>query len=103
MAASATIDLLLQVALILGLGRSIDSLSVGLWFISIFLTTGGKDLAGIAIIIHVAIFAMIIISKSTITSSLIDSATASISYAASPIVSINIVATSTAAFATLAV
>ena len=73
------------------------SLFVGLWLISMILTTRDKYLSGIVIIIYVAIVAIIIIVTSNIASSVIASAAAAISSAAYPIVSNIIVASSIAA------
>ena len=81
----------------------IDSLLVGLWFISIFFTTCVRDMSGIVIIISVAIVAIISIAMSTVASLLIASANAAISSVAYPIVFIIILATSKSTSATLSV
>ena len=69
----------------------------------IFLTTCGRELVGIAIIISVAIVVIILIATAIVASLVIDYATAAISSTDSPIVYIIIVAASMAASATLAV
>ena len=76
----------------LGLRGSIDSLLVGLCCIFIFLTTCGQALAGIMVIIFVAIVEIFIIVTSTIAALVIASAAVAISSVNSPIVYIIIVA-----------
>ena len=91
-AASTTIAFLLQVALMLGFMGSIDSLLVRLLFISILLTTCGRELNDIGIVISVTIVAIISSTTSTIASLVITSASADIYSATPPIVYIIVVA-----------